>query len=67
LVIVIHSIALLNFGLYDKNSTNALLVAAGVLMAIDGLIMLLLSCKYPPIFAATAPDDEPAMKGPGQV
>lgn len=60
------SIAFLNFGLV---STGKLQLASGILLAIDGGLMLLLTFRYPSLFAANTASDSGAApaKGPGQV
>lgn len=70
-----HSIAFLNFGLM---STGSIQLAAGILLAADGIFMLVATFKYPSLFQGNAPPEGQqaapshatapvAVKGPGNV
>lgn len=69
------SIAFLNFGLM---STGSIQLAAGILLAADGIFMLVATFKYPSLFQGNAPPEGQqaapshataavAVKGPGNV
>ena len=67
------SIAFLNFGLV---STGVLQFATGIVLAVDGGLMLFATFKYPSLFAGNVPAQPSAnsahpaaaaTKGPGQV
>lgn len=68
-----NSIAFLNFGLV---STGVLQFATGIVLAVDGCLMLFATFRYPSLFAGNTPaqpsasSSHPAAaasKGPGQV